>query len=523
MFSLNKKNSFNNKNEWSNSFLLSSLKSKIAWAIFWVLGLTSTWYASTNNSDYSNDINSYRSEYVVKRWDTLSRISNLYWIDLEQIFIYNPWLRSRKNLIHPWEKIIINNNKSEEENNIEESSYNDLRFINYTVKRNDNLWNISRKFNVSVDDIINRNPLLSSRKNLIHPWEVLKIPYIISNIPNFDDSKNILEKLDNEPASNQPDYSIDLNNDNFSFSQKLSRIIQDNYKNNINPKYLIPNRCWPNIREVLKAFWFNDIPSSWMNWYVYSSVLDRLTEQWKVIKVPISHPDQAKPGAILVYNKWFWRPGSPRHNYWHVEQKLENWYFRWHVNETYWWSITWTNSQTWFTWYAYYVIWNNNFEINNSNWYFLNLNDIEKNSLNNENIKNIEAEQSDEKQNIYIELNEIDSIISKVKNTWLYYTYLLKYFETNNLKYLSFLRNKYNIKINKIASLKSSYLSDKIVFADNININLNKLKTVYKKYHKRKLNLEHKLSIQIAKWIYVLPDDFEEKKSLLNMELKKAA
>ena len=58
---------------------------------------------------------------------------------------------------------------------------NEMGHIVYTVRRGDNLWNISRKYGTTVQEIVQLNNI--SNPNLIFPGQRLKIPKA-SNVSN---------------------------------------------------------------------------------------------------------------------------------------------------------------------------------------------------------------------------------------------------------------------------------------------------------------------------------------------------
>ncbi len=113
--------------------------------------------------------------YVVKQGDTLYSISKKYDISPELI-IKDNGLES--NTLKVGQLIRIRS--SEEIDEVEEcfgSDYNPpnniMNVINYTVKKGDNLYNIAKKYNTSVSNILGLNNLSNSNLSI---GQILKIP-----------------------------------------------------------------------------------------------------------------------------------------------------------------------------------------------------------------------------------------------------------------------------------------------------------------------------------------------------------
>ena len=106
---------------------------------------------SSGNNNNQNIIN-----YVVKKGDTLSKIAKLYGTTVNEIAGINKI--KNVNLIYPGQvlEIILKSNNIEHTQNT----------ITYIIKRGDNLWNIARKYGVSVNDIVKWNNI--KNKNLIY-------------------------------------------------------------------------------------------------------------------------------------------------------------------------------------------------------------------------------------------------------------------------------------------------------------------------------------------------------------------
>lgn len=130
--------------------------------------------------------------------------------------------------------------------------------------------------------------------------------------------------------------------------------------------------CWRAVNRILSRFWISN-PPAW-NGEDWDEMLDERVKKWEYTKVPINHPDEAWPWAILVYDgedkivrdqQWniIKRLGSPKgREYGHVEIKWsDNKYYSYYSSTRPGGSAksdqkdkTLFAGETWFTWYAYY-------------------------------------------------------------------------------------------------------------------------------------------------------------------------
>lgn len=151
-------------------------------------------------------------------------------------------------------------------------------------------------------------------------------------------SKNKFSSSENNNYSNK-NYE---NNDTYKDWLALANFLkQKKY-----PKYVSWASCWANVWNLLNAFWIDWLPNYWRDWYRWSDILEKNPN---FTKEYISSPYNAKPGWILVYDKWYWDTNS-RQKYWHVEIATNDWYyFWWNPKKNPWWS-----SLEWFTWCVYY-------------------------------------------------------------------------------------------------------------------------------------------------------------------------
>ena len=117
--------------------------------------------------------------YVVKKGDTLYSISKKLNISIDTLKALN---KLNTNEIYVGQQLILSNDKNTEEYDI------------YTVKKGDSLWSISQKYNISVKELIELNNL----NNLtLQINQKLKVPKIIIIEPEENDTEiYIVEKND---------------------------------------------------------------------------------------------------------------------------------------------------------------------------------------------------------------------------------------------------------------------------------------------------------------------------------------
>lgn len=105
--------------------------------------------------------------YTVKSGDTLSEIANKYGVTVSHIAEMNNIINV--NLIYPGQKIRIISSNSSRSNIIE----NPISDNTYIVRSGDTLWEIARKFGVSVDYLVNKNGI--ENRNFIRVGQIIRI------------------------------------------------------------------------------------------------------------------------------------------------------------------------------------------------------------------------------------------------------------------------------------------------------------------------------------------------------------
>jgi membrane-bound lytic murein transglycosylase D len=108
--------------------------------------------------------------YTVKRGDTLWGISRAFGVNLNDLRRWNAGrVRRSGRDLKPGDKILVRVNGSPEGL----SGTSGSREVRYIVRRGDSLWEVARRYKVTVDDIKRRNNLRGSR---IDPGDQLVIP-----------------------------------------------------------------------------------------------------------------------------------------------------------------------------------------------------------------------------------------------------------------------------------------------------------------------------------------------------------
>lgn len=96
--------------------------------------------------------------YTVVKGDSLWAIAQRYGIALNDLIRANPNIKN-SNLIYPGDLVFITRT---------------LTLNHYAVRAGDTLWDIARRFNISLEDLIDLNPQIMNI-NLIYPGDIIKI------------------------------------------------------------------------------------------------------------------------------------------------------------------------------------------------------------------------------------------------------------------------------------------------------------------------------------------------------------
>lgn len=117
-----------------------------------------------NTENPNGNYNTETIYYTVKRGDTLSAIASRYGTTVQEIAQINGI--QNVNLIYPGQilRITTNSNNHGSETNSTGKTY-------YTIKRGDTLWGISRRYGVSVQNLVSWNNI--QNPNLIYPGQRL--------------------------------------------------------------------------------------------------------------------------------------------------------------------------------------------------------------------------------------------------------------------------------------------------------------------------------------------------------------
>ncbi len=118
---------------------------------------------NNNNEEEQNENNEIvTTTYIVKRGDSLYSVANLYNTTIEELIKLN---NLTSNVLQIGQELIVPENTNTE--------IPDTSVILYTVQRGDNLYNIAREYNTTVNEIKNINGLIS---DVLQIGQVLQIP-----------------------------------------------------------------------------------------------------------------------------------------------------------------------------------------------------------------------------------------------------------------------------------------------------------------------------------------------------------
>jgi len=124
-------------------------------------------------------------EHIVEPGNTLWGLQKMYGVSTEQIMTSNPVL---SNGLKVGQKILIPTN--------EVGSPKEIQTIEYKVKKKETLYGLSKKFNLSVDELITLNPELA---NGLQKGQVIKVPGSQEKV------EEVIEEIEVEvPTTNNP-------------------------------------------------------------------------------------------------------------------------------------------------------------------------------------------------------------------------------------------------------------------------------------------------------------------------------
>ncbi len=141
-----------------------------------------------------------KGTYVVKAGDTLYKIANANNVTVADIINAN---NLTSNVLSIGQKLIIPSKNQ----NVPDSNY-----INHTVIKGDNLYSIARKYNTTVQELMNINNLKS---NLLSIGQVIKVPKTTSD---SNTSNNV--------------YTVKSGDTLYSIARKFGKTVSDIQKNN---------------------------------------------------------------------------------------------------------------------------------------------------------------------------------------------------------------------------------------------------------------------------------------------------
>lgn len=126
------------------------------------------------------------------------------------------------------------------------------------------------------------------------------------------------------------------------------------------PAKLWPDSCGAAVRELLKWYGITWLPETGADGKNWEKILNDRPHQF--VKMRISHPDYAYPGAILVYDGSgdLWSQANKKHGHVEIKGNDGKYYSYYESYDSAWSAKTWTKNpqqfqeETWFIGYAYY-------------------------------------------------------------------------------------------------------------------------------------------------------------------------
>lgn len=251
-----------------------------------------------------NDQDQWVIQYVVKAWDSLSKIASNFWISVSHLKkINNIWSRP----IRPWDKLVVTDNNE---------------WIIYSLPEKTNVLVFSNRYNFNMEDFMALNSI-SDETEILQEWQELFLPISYERAyeiwllerpaPEPEPIKKYVPVI-NRPLANstskpKPSTSNSTNtssstSSNWSSSNKiLSKYV---YKRELNNKFAPWNCTWYVAAEMPKIFTYidektQDRPFGWNAKDRYKNASAAWLSVWKT----------PRAWAIIVY-------GQLRSAAWHV-------------------------------------------------------------------------------------------------------------------------------------------------------------------------------------------------------------
>lgn len=215
--------------KWNN---LSSAKQLKANQIIYLYRSGNEATASVQESPAAGS-DKYTGKYLVKKGDNLYTIAQNLGLSVNELANVN-CLNPKRPLIFPGDILVYDKSKVKKTSHQKEANKKKVKeskpkgdFITYTVGQGDNLFRISQKFSVSLDDLMALNNM--TEKSVLHPGDQIKLPVKSEGAPDASaPSRKIPEKAEI--------YTVQNGDNLWSIASSLGVSLDSIYKyNNLTP------------------------------------------------------------------------------------------------------------------------------------------------------------------------------------------------------------------------------------------------------------------------------------------------
>lgn len=202
--------------------------------LFFFLFCSSTLFAQPSSAKVVEVDGVKYYEHVVESGNTMYSLQKLYGVTSEELLKLNPDLSAGLKLD---QKILIQIKESEVKDTLSETS-------TYKVKKKETLYGLSKKFNISIDDLIKLNPEL---KDGLRKGQVIKVPF--SEKEEVEEEQALVEESTINPfASDTVSNSVVKEESSITFSDTTVNHVVLAHET----MYSVSKRFMVSIEQIMK-------------------------------------------------------------------------------------------------------------------------------------------------------------------------------------------------------------------------------------------------------------------------------